>query len=134
MALALGVLVLAVGTAIFLAYRNATKKEQPLWNKVSKQMTLNLLIPLVAGGILILILFSKGAIGLIAPLTLIFYGLALVNASKFTYRDIRHLGILEILLGLLSAYYIGYGLLFWAVGFGLLHIIYGAFMYMKYER
>jgi hypothetical protein len=44
------------------------------------------------------------------------------------------LGICEIGLGLIASIYMGYGLLFWAVGFGVLHIIYGIVMYMKYER
>lgn len=133
-ALASGVLLLALATAIILAQRNARKKKLPFWNSTSKRMTVSLLIPLLTGGVLILILISKGALGLIAPLTLIFYGLALINASKYTYHDIRQLGLLEIILGLLCSYFIGYGLLFWALGFGVLHIIYGAVMYFKYER
>jgi len=132
--LALSILILAIGTAILLSYRRARKTKSPIWDSTSKRLLINLLIPLVTGGILILILFSKGVIGLIAPLTLIFYGLALVNASKYTYTEIRNLGLFEILLGLLSAYYIGYGLLFWAIGFGVLHIVYGTMMYFKYER
>ncbi|MES2397617.1 MAG: hypothetical protein V4549_16525 [Bacteroidota bacterium] len=69
-----------------------------------------------------------------APSSLLFYGLALINASKYTLNDIRYLGICEIVLGLIASLYIGYGLLFWAAGFGVLHIVYGAVMYYKYER
>ena len=81
-----------------------------------------------------LVLLYHGIIGLVAPATLIFYGLALLNASKYTFNDIRYLGICEIVLGLLGSLFIGYGLIFWAIGFGVLHIIYGAVMYFKYER
>ena len=66
--------------------------------------------------------------------SLIFYGLALVNASKYTLTDIRYLGYCEIVLGLVNMFYIGKGLYFWAAGFGVLHIIYGAIMWCKYER
>ncbi|MDX1627500.1 MAG: hypothetical protein R3345_02305 [Fulvivirga sp.] len=132
--LALSILLLALGTAAVLSYRKSKKKDLPFWNSTAKRLSVNLMIPLVAGGILILILFAKGALGLIAPLTLIFYGLSLVNASKYTYEDVRTLGIIEIVLGLLSAWFIGYGLLFWAFGFGVMHIIYGIVVYMKYER
>jgi hypothetical protein len=43
------------------------------------------------------------------------------------------LGITEIILGLMSSWLIGYGLLFWAVGFGVMHIFYGLMMYFRYE-
>lgn len=81
-----------------------------------------------------LILINRGYYGIIAPSSLIFYGLALISASNFTFSDVRYLGILEILLGLIAACLPGYGLLFWAVGFGVLHIVYGSVMYFKYDR
>lgn len=132
--LATAVLIMAVGTGVWLSHVKAKKNNYKMWDATARRMLINLAIPLLTGGIFILILFSKGLIGLIAPSTLIFYGLALINASKYTYTDIRYLGFCEIALGLLSAYFIGYGLLFWAVGFGLLHIVYGTVMYFKYEK
>lgn len=133
-AVALGVLFLAISTGAWLSYRKAKKNNYRFWDASAKRMVINLFIPLLTGGIFVLIMFSKGAIGLIAPATLIFYGLGLINASKYTYPDIRYLGFCEIVLGLVSSYYIGYGLYFWAAGFGVLHIIYGLIMYFKYER
>ena len=84
--------------------------------------------------IFILILIAKGLIGLVAPLTLIFYGLSLYIASKFTFDDIKILGLVNICLGLISSYFIGYGLLFWALGFGVGHIVYGVYVHFKYEK
>lgn len=130
----LSVLVLAVSTSFILAYRKAKKNGEQIWDHKAKRLAINLLLPLVTGGIFIIILFTKGLIGLIAPVTLIFYGLALINGSKYTYEEYRYLGIGEIVLGLIASYLIGYGLLFWALGFGVLHILYGAVMYFKYER
>jgi uncharacterized membrane protein YidH (DUF202 family) len=132
--LAVLILVLALGTAIFLSYKKASKRGEKLWNPTAKRLMINMSVPLVVGGLLILILISKGLIGLIAPFTLIFYGLALYNASKFTYEEVRSLGLIEIALGLVSAYFVGYGLLFWALGFGVVHIIYGIYMHYRYER
>lgn len=132
--LALAVLVLAVGTAIFLSWRKAGRTGEKLWNSAARRLTFNMAIPLVTGGLFVLILFSKGILELIAPATLIFYGLALLNASKFTYEELRSLGITQVVLGLLASYFTGYGLLFWAIGFGLMHIIYGILMHLKYEK
>lgn len=133
-ALALAVLVLTLGTAIFLSYRKANKRNEKIWNSTSKQMVISMAIPLVVGGLLILIMISHGLIGLIAPFTLIFYGLAMYNASKFTYSEMKVLGLMEVVLGLFGTYFIGYGLLCWAIGFGVLHIITGIYLHYKYER
>ena len=128
------VLVLSLVTGYIFTSRKAKKQNLNVWDTTTKRMVVSLSIPLIAGGVFCLILIKHQVVGLIAPATLIFYGLALLNASKYTFNDIKYLGVLEIILGLVSAYYIGRGLLFWAVGFGILHIIYGAVMYFKYDQ
>lgn len=128
------ILVLALCTAIYFSYRRATQRNEKLWNGSAKQVVICMAVPLVAGGALILICVSYGLTGLIAPLSLIFYGLALFNASKFTYDAVKFLGLSEIAIGLIAAYFIEYGLLFWMLGFGFAHIIYGIYVYYKYER
>lgn len=133
-ALAVAILVLAVGTAIYLSGRNAVKRGEKLWNSASRQLLTMMAIPLIAGGLLILILINKGMIGLVAPFSLLFYGLALFNISRFTYSEVRSLGIIEIALGLFSSYYVEHGVLCWAIGFGVIHIIYGIYMHYKYEQ
>jgi hypothetical protein len=128
------VLLLSLVTGYIFTLRKAKKQNLNVWDSTTKRMVVSLSIPLVAGGIFCLILIKHQVVGLIAPSTLIFYGLALLNASKYTFNDVKYLGVLEIILGLVSAYYIGRGLLFWAVGFGVLHIIYGTVMYFKYDK
>lgn len=123
---------LAVG-ALF-TIRKAKKSGLNYWDGNAKRLLINMSIPLVAGGVFILVLLSRGYFGIVAPASLLFYGLALVNASNFTLTDVRYLGICEIVLGLLCALFPGYGLIFWALGFGLLHIIYGTVMHNKYDR
>lgn len=132
--LALSVLVLAVGTAVFFSSRRAAKRNEKFWNATSRRLLVNMGVPLIIGGILILILISKGFVGLVAPLTLIFYGLSLFIASRYTFEDVKILGLIQVVLGLVSSYYIGYGLLFWALGFGVAHIAYGIYIHFKYER
>ncbi len=131
-----GLLVLSASllVCVFLTTRNARKKGLSIWGTTAKRLLFNLFIPLVAGGFFCLILLKQGEVGLVAPATLIFYGLALINASKYTLNDIRYLGVCQIILGLTAGVFIGYGLLFWALGFGVLHIVYGVVMYVKYEK
>lgn len=128
------VLIVSVLAGILLTIRETKKNKQSIWNKNSKLLLLNLLIPLVSGGIFGLILIYHELYALVASVTLIFYGLALVNCSKYTLNDIRYLGVSEIILGLLSAFFVGKGLLFWSIGFGILHIVYGTVMHFKYNR
>lgn len=136
--LKIGILVLIVALlgGIFFTYRQSKKKKLPIWDNTTKNLLVNLAIPLASGGFFVLaLLFNhSNAVGLIAPSTLIFYGLALINASKYTYSDIRFLGICEVVLGIIAMFNIGLGLYFWAFGFGVLHILYGSIMYFKYER
>jgi hypothetical protein len=128
------VLTLSALTAIFFAAKNARKKSLPLWDNAARRLLVNFAVPLTAGGAFCAILFYHGHFALIAPSTLIFYGMALLNGSKYSIDDIRYLGIIEIGIGLLAAFFIGYGLILWALGFGLVHIIYGTRFYFKYEK
>ncbi|NLR89841.1 hypothetical protein [Flammeovirga agarivorans] len=127
-------LLAALGSALFFTFREAKKNGRTLWDLQAKRLLINMMIPLVAGGVLTLSLVEKGFIGLAAPLTLIFYGLALVNASKYSVSELRGMGILEIILGLLATQFIGYGLWFWTIGFGVLHIVYGTYMYFNAKK
>jgi hypothetical protein len=131
---ALAVLVLSVGTAILLTISKAKKEKESVWNNASKRLLINFLIPLITGGVFGLLLLRNGYYGLIAPVTLLFYGLACLNASKYTLRDVRYLGITIIILGLLATEFSGYALEFWALGFGVCHILYGSMMHFKYDR
>ena len=132
--IAFSIIFLSLITGIVLTARKAKKSEERFWDTTSRRLVINFSIPLVTGGLFILFLIEKEMLSIIAPLTLIFYGLACVNASKYTLGDVRYLGITMIILGLLSTWFIGYGLLFWALGFGICHILYGSIMYFKYER
>lgn len=128
------VFLVSLGVEIYLAERNAKKKGIPAWDATAKRFLVNLFIPMLAGGLFCLVLASQGQVQLILPATLIFYGMGLFTASRYTIEDIRYLGIVELTLGLLASFYPALGLLFWAIGFGVLHIIYGIIIYFKYEK
>ena len=126
--------ILSVGTAIFLTTRKAKKNDEKIWDPLTRRLLLNFIIPLAAGGIYIIIILNQQRYGQTAALMLLFYGLALFNASKYTLGDVKYLGLTQIFLGLLCAIFPGFGFWFWVIGFGFMHILYGAVMYFKYDR
>ena len=130
----LGILALlfSITGALLFTLRTARKNRESIWNIHFRQLMIQLSIPLFAGGATSLIFAFNGLMNLVPAMMLIFYGLALVGASKYTLRDIFGLGVLEILLGLTGLMVPGYGLWLWAMGFGLFHIIYGIRMYLNY--
>jgi hypothetical protein len=131
---ALFVAIISVVTAYILTRKKAKQHGVKMWDNTTKRLLFNFLVPLATGGVFCLTLLNQGFYGFIAPATLIFYGLALFSASKYTFGNVKYLGIVEIILGLIAMNYIGYGLYFWAIGFGLLHIIYGTMMYFKHDK
>ncbi len=132
--IAVVVLILSLVTIIILTTHKTKKAGKKFWNAGSRLMIINLAVPLVTGGILILAFLSKEYYEIISPSCLVFYGLALVNAAKFTRQEIFYMGIFEISLGILAALFSSYGLVLWAMGFGILHIVYGTLMYFRYEH
>lgn len=132
--IALGVFLGALLVNLFLSYRKSAQQNQTLWSKPARRLLINFLIPLMSGACFVFILFVNGHYTLLSSSTLIFYGIALLNAGNFTFSDIRWFGISVILVGLVSLLFPGMGLYFWAFGFGGLHILYGFVMYWKYER
>lgn len=121
-------------TGIILTTRKAKKHGAKIWDATSRRLVINFLIPLVAGGIYILIKLGQQKYGQTGALMLLFYGLALVNASKYSIGDIRYLGFIQIILGLICAGFPGYGFWLWVLGFGIMHIVYGTWMHFKYDR
>jgi predicted lysophospholipase L1 biosynthesis ABC-type transport system permease subunit len=130
---ALLTLAISISFGIVFSARKAKKSKLKFVNSVTLKIAYTLAIPLATGGILSLILIYRDQIELVAAITLIFYGLGLVHASKYTLDEIHYLGITEIILGILAAIFLYHGIIFWTIGFGLCHIIYGLIMYKKYD-
>jgi hypothetical protein len=128
------VLGFAILGAVYFSMRRARKAGQHLWTISTRRLLVHLMIPLVSGGIFALILVLRNNLELVTPVLLIFYGLSLVNAGKFTLGEIHYLGLTEIVLGILAGIFVNHGLLIWTIGFGVIHLIYGTVMYYRYER
>ncbi len=121
-------------SSFIFTYLKSKKDGTPIWGNTSKRLLINVSIPVIVGGLFLFKMLHYGTFGLVAPGCLIFYGLGLINASKYTLDEIRYLGYLQILLGVINLWFVGYGLYFWAMGFGVMHIVYGIYMWQKYER
>ncbi len=128
------VLISALAAAFYFSYRKAAERGEKIWTPTTRRLLTSMFIPMATGGVLIIALLLNGLIGLAAPLTLIFYGLGLFGAGSYTLAEVRFLGLVEIGLGLAATFMLEYALLIWAIGFGLAHIIYGIYIYIKYEK
>ena len=128
------VLLLSLSSAYFLSQWKSKKSASKFWNASSRRFLSALFLPVIMGGIFSFILVHEGYFQLIAACTLIFYGLGLVNAAHFTLNEIKTLGYGQLILGIAAGFHPEYGLICWALGFGILHIIYGSMMYYKYDR
>ncbi len=128
------VFMLALVTAAFFSSRKSAKKGEAAWNGTTRRLVTGMAIPLASGGVLIGILIHNGLIGLVAPLMLVFYGLALYNASRYTISEVGILAMVQIALGLLGAAWVEHGMLMWALGFGVAHILFGISMQLRYGK
>lgn len=132
--IASGVFLSALVLAFLFTYRRARKNNLSVWDITARRLMINTIIPLAAGGLFIMGMMYHGVTAFVGPACLVFYGLALVNGSKYTLGEIRYIGYGEIILGLINLWMIGYSLIFWTIGFGFLHIFYGLVMWWKYDR
>lgn len=127
------VLACAGGMGFYFSLRKAKKMGSKFWMPVTLQILKDFGVPMVAGGLFCLLLIYHNATHMVAAAMLIFYGLSLIAAGARTYKDIKILGTCEILLGILAGIFVHNGLLFWSIGFGVMHILYGIIMYCKYD-
>ena len=128
------VFVAALLSAIVFTYFKSRSDGVAIWSTAARRLMFNTMLPMVVGGLLILKMLSLGYFELVAPATLIFYGLALVNGSKYTMGEVRYLGYAEILTGIAGLFLVHRGLYIWAFGFGVLHIIYGVVMWWRQKE
>jgi len=128
------VLVLALVLAAAFSARMARKKNLPVWTATTNHLLLDLAVPLGAGGVFCLALMNARIYALIPGTMLMFYGLALVSGSKYALKEIRYFGMTQLALGCVALFASGQELTLWAIGFGAMHIAYGVWMYVRYEK
>ncbi len=132
--LGLGTLIAALGSAYFLSKKKGTATTQPFWSPASKRFLVALFLPVALGGLFCFALLHESAFELIPAAMLLFYGIGLVQSAQFTLGEIKNLGFTQLVLGLVAAFFPDFGLLCWAMGFGIFHLIYGTLMYFRHDR
>lgn len=128
------VFVVAFITATLFTFFKSQNQGVPIWGSAARRLLWNTMVPMIAGGFMVWRMMELGQYDLIASGCLIFYGLALVNGSKYTIGEVKYLGYAEIIIGVINLWLVRQGLLCWAIGFGVFHIIYGVAMWWKYDR
>ena len=132
--IAMTVLAAAAVTAGILSYCKSQKTGQKFFSRLTYRALWNFSFPMLTGGVLCISILMHEYYDILASVMLLFYGLALVNVSKFTYSSIVWLGYAFICLGVVDCFWEGHSLLFWTIGFGGFHILYGILFYLHYER
>jgi hypothetical protein len=132
--IAVCVFIAAFASATLFTFFKSKKEGVAIWGNAARRLLWNTLLPMIAGGFLLWRMMELKQYELIAPASLIFYGLALINGSKYTMGEVRYLGYMEILTGIIGLWTLHSGLYCWAFGFGVLHIVYGIAMWYKYDR
>lgn len=128
------VLLLSIVTACVLSWWKSKKMGQKLFSKLTSRIAWNFSLPLLTGGLFCIALLVHGTYGLTSTVMLLFYGLSLVNVSKYTYSNVGWLGYAFLALGIIDSFVEGHGLLCWTIGFGGFHLLYGILFYLQYER
>ncbi len=120
--------------SFYFTTAKSKKNNLSIWDGIVKRQLSVLSLPLIIGGIFISRLISTANFGFIIPVALIFYALSLINLRKYTSGDVAYLGYALLILGIVNLWIQRLGILFFALGFGIFHIIYGVVTFYFYER
>ena len=128
---ALALLVVSFAVVCFGSYRMMKRQGGFEFGRTIRRPLFHFAVPMVVGGLLCLAMLMQGHYGLTSTFMLVFYGLALLNASHYTSRSIALLGYCELVLGVVDCFVVSHAILFWFLGFGLLHIVFGIYFILK---
>ena len=130
-AIAVVFIIISLFTLWIRAKRRAKSEGKKLWNTSNKKIRLQTLITLLVLIVVIIVIANQGYYSLVTPISLFFYGLFLLNLSRFSSKGLVFLSIGEVLLGVAAYMIYDKEIFFLALGFGLLPIIYGAATFLS---
>jgi len=121
-------------SAFIFTYIKSQRQKINIWGKMTRKVAFHFLVPFITGSLFILYLTLRKDFIYVAPLSLIVYGISLFSVYKFTIHETLYLALALIVLGLSNLLFSGYSYIFWITGFGFCHIVYGVYMWYKYDR
>jgi len=124
-------LALAIGGWAMVQKAKAAKST--LFNGAGRKFALNLFPAMIAGGVLTIVLYRQQLFGIMPGVWLLLYGVSVVTGGAFSVKIVPLMGISFMVLGtvaLLSPFELANW--FMAVGFGLLHIVFGIVIARRY--
>jgi len=140
----LGTAAVVVCGALLITRRQALKDSEPFWSPPTRRVGQALLPPLAAGmvfgGVLVLTVTGDNLVLLLSVLWALFYGCALHAAGFFMPRGVRWFGWIYLALacGILVYLAVEQPIVspHWLMGFffGVLHLVYGAYLYLTERK
>jgi len=146
-----GVFLAALAGTLGLTRIRELRQGMPLWSPIKRKILMTILPPFVAGaGLTAAIVYrwytprGPNEWGLIAPVWMLFYGVACWQVGEFSIRELRYMGAAFVLAGLLSAAFCQSSVpalslaegtapyLTLGVTFGGFHIVYGVIVRIRY--
>ena len=126
-----GVLALLIG--LWAVARKARAAHEPLLSRPGRKFALSLSPPILAGGLLTVVLFRAGLLAVIPGMWLLLYGAGVVTGGAFSVKIVPVMGLCFMVAGVAALFCpASWGNWFLAAGFGGLHILFGAIIARRY--
>lgn len=120
-------------TIIFTSIR-AKSLDEKSWDVKTKNLVQAFFTPILIGLVFVLILYFNNEYNYLLALLLVFYGIGLLNAGFTTNNLVKPLGYIQVTFGLICAIKYDYTFWFFAIGFGIVHLVYGSIVYFKIDK
>lgn len=113
--------------------RKARAAEVPLFSGSGRKAVFSLAPPVIAGGLLTIVLVRAGLTDLVPGVWLLLYGTGVITGGMFSVRAVPAMGLCFMVLGAVALFSPpAFANWFMAVGFGGLHLLFGAIIVRKY--
>src|SRR2546423_6835328 len=113
--------------------RKARAVQMPLVSGPGRKAVFSLSPPLIAGGLLTIVLVRAGLTNAIPGVWLLLYGTGVITGGMFSVGEVAAMGLCFIGLGAIALFSPpAFANWFMAVGFGGLHVLFGAIIVRKY--
>jgi len=113
--------------------RKARAVQMPLMSGPGRKVVFSLAPPIIAGGLLTIVLVRAGLTNAIPGVWLLLYGTGVITGGMFSVRAVPVMGLCFMALGALALFSSPtFANWFMAAGFGGLHLLFGAIIVRKY--